>query len=83
MTTTDDDAIAALHAFLEAEDDYDDDNDLDPEVITGDGLNYVVRFTLMGNGAWFSPNDARFFAYELTKAADEAEAAEQKARSTT
>lgn len=44
-----------------------------------DGRHHFVRFTLSGNGAWFISNDARFFAYELTKAADEADAKTREA----
>jgi hypothetical protein len=41
--------VAALLAFLEAENDHDEDSDLEPEVITGDDRHYFVRFTL-GSG---------------------------------
>jgi hypothetical protein len=50
------------------------DDDLVPEVATGNGRHYFVAITLKGRGAWLPPEHARWFAEDLFTAAYQADA---------
>ncbi len=64
-----DDPIPAQLDSLESD-------ELEPEAIKAPDGRYRVRFHFDGTWAVLDPNDARYLAHQLTRAADAADAAE-------
>ena len=62
-----------LRAVASSGENYDETDDLEPKVKTGDNRHYFVGFTLKGRAIGLFPEDARSFAFDLIKAADEAD----------
>jgi hypothetical protein len=73
--------LALFASAAAAGDEKDEEDDLAPKVETGDQRHFFVGFTRKGQGVWLWPDDARDFAVDLIRVADEADEMNDQHRS--